>query len=77
MLYSRSRFFFESSGKIFDHLGVDSTRVDRFSSFQLVSGVVEFLHREWFHCVLVLFTLVLVFVFVFVFLRRGRAETLV
>ena len=37
-------------------------------SFQLVDSVVEILHREWLHCVLVLFALVLVFVFVL--LRR-------
>ena len=53
----------ESSGKVFDHLGVDSSRVGR-SSFQLVDGAVEFLHREWLHCVLVLFVPVIVFVFV-------------
>ena len=65
---------FESSGGVFDHLGVDSSRVGRFSSFQLVDGVVEFLHRGRLHCVLVLFVLVLVFVFVL--LRRYRAEIL-
>ena len=48
-------------GTVLEHLGVDTSRVGRFSSFQLVGGVVEFLHREWLHCVLVLFVLVLVF----------------
>ena len=42
---------------------------------ELVDGVVEFLHRERLHCVLVL--LVLVLVFVFLCLRRRRAELLV
>ena len=41
----------------------------------LVDGVVEFLHREQLHRVLML--LVLVLVFVFVCLRRRRAELLV
>ena len=41
----------------------------------LVDGVVEFLHRERLHRVLML--LVLVLVFVFVRLRRSRAELLV
>ena len=59
---------FESSCRIFDHLGVDSSRVCSFASFMLVGGVVEFLHRERLHCVLVLFVLILVFVFVL--LRR-------
>ena len=36
--------------------------VGRNSSCKLVDGVVEFLHRERFHCVLVLLVLVLVFV---------------
>ena len=36
--------------------------VSGFSSFQLVDGVVEFLHREWLQRVLVLFVPVLVFV---------------
>ena len=55
----------ESSGRVFDHLSVDSSRVCRFSSFKLVDGAVEFLHRERLHCVLVLLVLVLVFAFVF------------
>ena len=49
-------------------ISVDSSRVCRFSSFKLVDGVVEFLHRERLQCVFVL--LVLVLVFVFVCLRR-------
>ena len=53
--------FFESSGRVFDHLSVDSSPVCRISSCELVDGVAEFLHRE---------RLPLVLVFVFVRLRR-------
>ena len=49
---------------LFDHLSVDSLRVRSFASLKLVDGIVEFLHRERFHCVLVLLGPVLVFVFV-------------
>ena len=59
---------FESFGEVFDHFSVDSSRVGRCSSHKLVDGVVEFLHREWLHRVLVL--LLIVLVFVIVFLRR-------
>ena len=64
--------FVESSGGLFDHICVDSSRVCSFASFELVDGVAEFLHHERRHCVLVL--LVIVLVFVFVSLRRGCVE---
>ena len=38
--------FCESSGRVFDYLSVDSSRVCCFLSFEWVDGVVEFLHRE-------------------------------
>ena len=56
-LYCRfAGVFFESSGGVFDHLGVDSSRVGRFSFFKFVDGVIEFLHRVLLHCLLVLLT---------------------
>ena len=60
----------ESFGRVFDHLSADSSRVGRLFLF---SGVVEFLHRERLHCLLVLFVFVFVFVQLFVdFCERIR-----
>ena len=62
----------KSSGREFDHLRVNPSSVCSFASFELDEGVVEFLHRERLHCVLVL--LIMVFVFVFRVLRRRASS---
>ena len=61
VLYNRNKCF-DSSGGVFDLLSVHTSRVPCFSSFELIGGVVEFLHREGRHRVLWLVATVLVFV---------------
>ena len=47
------------------------------SHFEMIDASLKFLHRERFHCKLVLLVIVLVFVFVFVCLRRRRVQLFV